>query len=494
MSLSVKFNGVELNQYIDVLQGFTPFSGPDWSPEVLSDAGIRRGTDFSYTTYKQRTIPMPFTVLEGLGDKLDALQRVLNVEEPQELIFENAPDRVFYAVPMNDLNFDDYECFGEGEITWLIPDGFAHSITETTFEAEENDDGILEATIINNGTESVPISYEITHNHENGYIGIVSEHGVMQYGCIDEVDTEEREKSQTLTNYKTGTAISAGMTTGGIVTEPAKIPVNGTFKTVTVAGHDCLALNNVGSGSYWHGAAKRLTIPADSNGEVGAVNFKVQARVWYETGQVSQTGLLELVVGDEDGNLLCDIHFAKSNTANNTATCIYKLQGMGDANNDVCKTSFEPNYKNPLNVDGGIIYIEKKGELFTFYTGVKKYSVRAPKLAEKKALTVTVFLGQYGTRGAGNLITRMYFRELSFRSDSVSYTYDIPNRYQEGDVLTIDGETTKTYVNGVPSLGDEVKGTKPFKAPPGETKVQFYYSDFCDPPPTIKARIREAYL
>jgi hypothetical protein len=37
-------------------------------------------------------------------------------------------------------------------------------------------------------------------------------------------------------------------------------------------------------------------------------------------------------------------------------------------------------------------------------------------------------------------------------------------------------------------------GTKYFKAPPGETKVQFYFSDFSVPAPTIEARIREAWL
>ena len=491
MGLSVKFNGVELNQYISVLNGFTPFVGADWDVSTSTE-GSKRGAEFEYTTYKYKLIDMPFEISGNLAEKYDKLCSALNVDEPKELIFESVPDRVYYAVPVGDFDLEQISTFGSGTITWLVPDGLAHSTTEKTFEASANSDGVLEATVVNNGTVSVPVSYEITHNHENGYIGIVSEHGVMQYGCVDEVDKEVRQKSEILVNYKTGSEISSGMTSGEIVTEPSRIPTNGTFKTVTVNGHNCLALDNVGSGSYWHGASKTITIPADSDGDVGAANFRVQARVWFETGKIPQTGLIELVVGDEDGNLLCDIHLVKSNTANNNATCIYKLQGMGDANNDVCKTVFEPNYKSPMNGDGGIIRIDKKGELFTFYTGVKQFSVRAPKLAEKKALTVTVFLGQYGTRGASNLIAQMYFRELSFRSDSVNYTYDIINRYQAGDVVTIDGESGKIYTNGIPSLDDEMIGTKYFNAPPGETKVQFYYSDFCDQAPTITAKIREA--
>ena len=88
----------------------------------------------------------------------------------------------------------------------------------------------------------------------------------------------------------------------------------------------------------------------------------------------------------------------------------------------------------------------------------------------------------------------MAFGKMSFRKDNVQYRVDIPNRYAEGDVITIDGETTKMYVNGVPALGDEVKGSKHFHVPPGESKIQFYFSEFCDPKPDVTVRIREAYL
>ena len=71
---------------------------------------------------------------------------------------------------------------------------------------------------------------------------------------------------------------------------------------------------------------------------------------------------------------------------------------------------------------------------------------------------------------------------------------DVPNRYAAGDVVTIDGETTKVYRNGMNITGDEITGSCYFLAPPGSTEVEFYFSDFCDPPPVIEASIREAYL
>lgn len=88
----------------------------------------------------------------------------------------------------------------------------------------------------------------------------------------------------------------------------------------------------------------------------------------------------------------------------------------------------------------------------------------------------------------------MYFRDTFFRKDNVTYLYDIPNRYRAGSKVSIEGSAAKVYVDGIPSLDDEVLGSKYFKVPPGETKVRFYYSSFSSPAPTITARIREAYI
>ena len=483
MSLSVKFNGVELNQYIDVTQGFTPLIGANWSPELNTDAGLLRGADFQYTTHKEKVIPMPFQMRYGLEEKYDELERILNVDEPKPLIFGNMLNKTFYAIPSGPLDFEEIVFLGNGEINWIIPDGLAHSAVEKTFPAAINNDGIMEAAIVNNGTAEVPISYEITHNHENGYIGIVSEYGAMQYGYVDELDKEIRAKSQVLVNYKTAADYDA-MTNGqGILTD--NFPKNGTFKTVSLAGKQWLALDNVGSGSSWHGASKMVTIPNDSSGNAGASSFLAQTKVYYATGRVDQTGLLQFVVGDENGQLLASIHIFKATYANNTATAVLRV-----GSNEFKRISYTPTDQNITSRDKGQMFIKKTGELFQFYFGGTVYPIRVPELATKKGLTLTIFLGQIGTYT--NLLTRMYFDYLIFQKNNVNYWYDIPNRYRNGSVLYIDGETTKAFLDGVKT--EEITGSNYFLAPPGETKVQFYYSDFSTPPPTIEARIREAYL
>lgn len=483
MSLSVKFNGVELANYISVLKGFTPFDSPSWKPQ-LNSLGTKNGADFETTYYKEKQIDMPFDI-DIDQTKIDDLKRVLNVDEPKMLIFGNYSDRFFYAIPSGSLDFDEMKVYGTGTITWIVPDGVAHSTSEKTFNAALNENGEMEMIINNDGTAPAVISYDITHNHENGFVGIVSEYGAMQYGKIEEVDTETLQKSQELFRYRNPTQFGA-MTDGqGILTE--NFPKNGTWGSVEAEGKTWLAMSSSGSGSTWHGASKMVTIPQDSEGGSYAQNFYAQTKVWFETGRTNQVGLMEFVIGDENGQHLASIHLLKAAETVNDAYAIFQVQLKEKG-----RIKFTPSNRGVTTKDKGQLYIMKSGELFEFYFGGGKYSYRVPEAASKKAKTVTIFIGAYGS--GKEQITRMYFDYLFFRKDNISYVHDIPNRYPAGSVMHIDGDTGKMYLDGVDFTSDEIIGTKYFKAPPGETKVQFIYSSFSNPAPTIKAYIREAWL
>lgn len=444
------------------------------------------GVELVYSRREEKRISFDYIIDNHLAKDLSDFRRktagILNSKVKKELIFSDEPALYYDAILDGEQSLEEEFLSSSGTLTFLVPDGLAHSKVEKTFSAVSTN-GILEATIVNNGTEAVPIDYTIKHNHENGYIGIVSEHGVIQLGSADEVDKETLQKSQVLVNYRKAADYNA-MTNGqGVLTE--NFPKNGTWATF----YDYLALGNAGSGSNWHGASKMLTLPADSNGEVGAANFRAETQIWYETGRVPETGLLEFVLGDENGQHLASIHIVKSSTNKNQASAIMLIQLQ-----EMKRIIYEPNYKSVTIQNRGQMYIQKSGELFDFYFGGKNYQFRIPALAAKKAKTITVFLGQFGSRGTGTLVTRMYFGYLTFRKDNVSYLRDIPNRYAGGSTVFVDGSASKVYVNGILSMDDERVGSKYFEAPPGETKVQFYYSGFSTPPPTITAKIREAYL
>lgn len=448
----------------------------------------KNGAELSYSTYGPKTISLEYKIRNGTAEGISEFRRkmggILNSEEEKRLIFSDEPNLYYDAVPDGGGILNEEHIVSEGTLTFLVPDGLAHSTTEKTFEASANSDGVLEATVVNNGTVSVPVSYEITHNHENGFIGIVSEYGILQYGSSDEADDEAREKSETLLKYTKPSDYNA-MTEGkGILASNDTFPMTG---KLTGYEDGWLRMQSSGSGSSWHGAARQVTLPADSSGNSGAVNFKLDANILFQTSKATEMGLLELVVGDENGEHLASIHIVKSSKSDSMCSAIFQVQAVEKG-----RVKYEPNASSATSSKNGLVSISKSGELFEFVFGGKTYPFRVPEAAKKKGLSITIFIGQYGSDV--NPVRNMAFGKMSFRKDNVQYRVDIPNRYADGDVITIDGETTKMYVNGVIALGDEVKGSTHFHVPPGESKIQFYFSGFCDPAPDVTVRIREAYL
>lgn len=88
----------------------------------------------------------------------------------------------------------------------------------------------------------------------------------------------------------------------------------------------------------------------------------------------------------------------------------------------------------------------------------------------------------------------MYLREFRFQKNYVEKWRDVPNRYPNGSTVTIDGKEGKIYTDGVLRMDDEIKGAQYFLAPPGQSKVQIYHSNFSVPEPDVTAEIREAWI
>lgn len=452
--------------------------------------GNSDGTEFQYKRNIPRVITVAFALKsdtpEEFREKFNKLNQILNQEEAR-LVFYDEPDKYFVGTKSTVDEVSEGQLSVTGKFDIYCADPYKYSVVEKTFPAAVNQDGVLEAVIVNNGTRAVPVSYTIEHKHENGYIGIVSQHGVIQLGYADEVDGEIKHKSEMLINHKTPQEMSVMANNQGILTE--KIPMNGSFKIGPVGNNYWLALDNVGMGSGWHGAAKTQVLPVDSKGESGANNFCAQAKVWFETGNSKQIGLLEFVIGDTNGRHLASIHIWKGYTNSNTAAAAFQIAGVQKK-----KVDFVPDNTSKLTSSNGQIYIKKNKDLFEFYFNGQSYSFRVPELTNVQAKSVTIFLGQIGNQGSSNLVSKMYFSNFWIRKEGVSYWHDIPNRYNEGSIVFVDGNTGTVYVDGIISMGDEIIGSRYFCVPPGKTTIKYYYSDFSTPAPIITAKIREAYI
>ena len=489
MTLSVKFNDIELGKYIEVLQGFTPFVGADWNPSFVK-AEKQNGSDFAYTSYENKQIVMPFTIEGNLEEKYDALQKALKVDEPKKLVFGNVPNKCFYAIPSGTLEFsEETEFLGEGTITWLIPDGVAYSTAEFDFYGVQQN-GYQTITIQNNGTEWADVDYEITHQHENGFIGLVSQYGVIQLGKQEEADGENYEASEELFN-----GYGLFQDDHGTSYQNPENTTQGTLEVRNVAGYNVMALKGgQATSGYWNGGMKTLTIPVDSEGRRGAKNFYCYTQHWFETGLMGQTGAQTIAFLTGDNKVICAMSINKSDSVGNTA----RVEWFAPGNTLIRREEFQPTaYEgNPFNLKMGCHndFLKEGEKLRIFWYG--SYMERnIPEIKDMECEKIQIWIGQWGDRNLTNqYVTHNYLKSIRFRKDNVDKYKDVPNRYRAGDVVSIDGESTKVYVNGMPAKGDEINGSNYPKVPPGTTEVQFCYSSFSSPPPQIKAKIREVYL
>ena len=488
--LKATYGGVEIPVKITRLdRNLTP----SITNNTRSIENINAG-EFLYSTYSPKQIVMEFQITNSTARELSEFRRrmaeILYSDEPKRLIFSDEPSIYYDAIVDGEPVLGEDDMYSSGTITWLIPDGVAYSVGEFEFNGVQQD-GYQTITIQNNGTEWADVDYEITHQHENGFIGLVSQYGVIQLGKQEEADGENYEASEELFN-----GYGLFQDDHGTSYQNPENTTQGTLEVKNVAGYNVMALKGgQATSGYWNGGMRTLTIPVDSEGRRGAKNFYCYTQHWFETGLMGQTGAQTIAFLTGKNEVICSMSINKSDTVGNTA----HVDWFAPQNKKIKTLDFQPTaYEdNPFNLKmgGGHNDFLKEGDKLRIFWYGKYYHFTIPEIKDMECEKIQVWIGQWGDRNLSNqYVTRNYLKSIWFRKDNVEKYRDVPNRYRAGDVVSIDGESTKVYVNGMVAKGDEITGTDYFKVPPGTTEVQFCYSSFSSPPPQIKAKIREVYL
>lgn len=495
----VYFDGKELTQFITVTSDFHLWQGADFDPQLLENE-ILSGSEFNYTRFNAKTIPVPFYNASGTFQEYNQLMAILNVAEPKELRFSSLPNITFQAIPSGNIDYDKLtRRNGKGTINFIIADGLAHSKTTRTFEFSKNEQGTLEAEIINEGSEEVAVSYEIKLKKESGFVGIVSEYGAMQFGKYDESDGYMDRKNVTVVSNQKGDF--ANWTDGTKNYENTnKIITTQMTADTSYGGRLGLLPNSFTtsgtSGAYQYGAVKEYTLSNPIS------QWYIWARAWFETGFMGQTGAWCLTVLDESNHLIAGMAIEKDDTVGNTANVRF-LMGDGSGGSRTVKTiSFTPSYwlpPNPYGTQGrdknsNMFDLVKEKDRVQFFWYGGYYPFYDSRLANVKAKKIQFFVGQYAGRNTTDRkVTHHYLNDFTFQELHVDYWKDVPNRYSSGSVINIDGEKGQIKVNNQIRLDDEVLGTTYFKVPPGKTKVQLILSSFAEIT-SATATIQEVYI
>lgn len=413
-----------------------------------------------------------------------------------EVVFADEPDKYFIGTKSEIENPEPGSNITTGEFKIYCTDPFKYSTTEKTFQMDSTGTIMVE----NTGSVPVPIRYEITHNHENGYVGIASEHGAMEFGKREEADGVTYQQMEHLLSISD--FVSAPNDT---TSKDAMHPLYGTKGTLTTkswAGRTYLTLGTVGTlvGAA-NGGMRTLTIPADSNGQSGCLNWYLYGHLIMWANVMGQTGEMSISVLTSDNKLIAGLNWNKTDMSGNTAYYDFVVYNPSGTDNDAMKGrvlksfAYQTDHRHELNPwygDWGHVDLKKEGAKITYFYWGQYHTFNIPEIANLQAAKIQVSCKAW--RASNKTLYIHGFNTLNFYKCNVNKWRDVPNRYWQGSKLEIDGNTGQFLVAGMPKPQDEILGSKWFKAEPGETEVKLYFSSFCSPKPTVVARIREAWL
>lgn len=365
------------------------------------------------------------------------------------------------------------------EMSFYCADPYLESDVTTTVTASVVD-GKLTAHVVNDGSGEVYPTYRITHGAENGYLGIVHPGGAFEMGNREEADKTPYTKSERLL---TGFAGFSSYT--GANPQDNRITLNG---SLTLDADGWLSVNNKGSGSQWHGGCYRATLPADSNGDVGAKNFYCWWESKFEAGLMGQTGLQQVLLTDENNALIAGFGMYKTDTVGNAAHVIKWIPGGELEDIQLTPSCYT---ENPFH-DRGYEDLLKEGSKIRFYYYGGYQTIDLPALKDKKVTYIYVVIGDWkaSTRYISINKTGRFFAN----KNNVAAYKDIPNRYGVGSEVVINVATDSIMVNGLPRNDELVTGSVFSPLPPGETDVEFYPSSWCSANPTVAVEFKKRWF
>lgn len=448
------------------------------------------GTIWKEKYLKPRTITVKYQINASSNKEFRDAYNKMNLllsGEQVKIYFNDETDKYFIGTKTSNDEVEGGTNYVIGEIEIYCSDPRKYSTTEKEFTAT---DGVL--NIVNEGTVPVSIDYEIQATSETGYIGIVSTEGVMQYGKIEELDSETYQQSEHLVNIN-NFYHCADDTNGTDVMHP-QYGSNGTLFEHTWFNQKFIGFGTVGTkkGSA-SGGLRTLVIPADSNGDSsGSKNFYCYFHLLFYAGLMGQTGEMCINFLTADNKLICGCNWYKTDTVGNTGH--YEFWANGKMLRNFSYTTSHLHTQNPWYWNWGHCDVLKEGGNIRFFYWGGYYNYYIPEIANMKCAKIQIAFKQWGNRGGNQLMSMMGFDVINFTKNNVSKWRDIPNRYPNGTKITIDGKSSHVYVNGMSRPQDEVLGTKYFKAPVGTTEIKTTCSSWSKSKPIVKARIREAWL
>lgn len=492
----MKFNGVDMSRFFRITN-VTRDVGNSRKAKTID--APKYGENLQDLSVSSKEITVSFTMIyddpESIERAKHELAGVLDVSTPKKLEFADEPDKYYLGLPINDISMNlDTRWFQRGKITFLIPDGVAHSTTYKTFQDVTADQSRYKLKVVNNGTVPAHPIITVRNNAENGYVGVLNTSGVFEVGDTEENPIKIGEKTENIYDFRKG-KMNAGVSQAAknqAILQDGSNNQNGTPAIVNWNDKSWVMLGNKGAGGS-PGVGLTWDIPADSSGVQGSLYDYIYWFQIFWAGRVNQRGIIKVFVSDTDGNFLYGAETYKS--SNGTRTAYNFLVGTGVKNKyQIIKSwSFEAthlNTQNPFNPGRGHSDIVRDDDMLTIFWWGTYNKVQVPYLKGKRSAKLHVYLG--GQQGY-DLVTRMYLTDLFYQKRKVPQ-YKNPNRYQAGSEIVINSENDTVQIDGMNKLSDVVHSSRFLEIPPGESELEIYSSSWSSNVPSVKVEFEERWL
>ncbi|MGR3742110.1 distal tail protein Dit [Companilactobacillus sp. DQM5] len=484
MAFKVFFNGYDLSKYLNVVWGF--------SRDIISDrtntvqkVGNNSGSILLDSTIESKTIKMPFIMLNKNLDTIDKLAKILNVSEEKELVFEDQTDRIFFAIPTGSIDFDELRNSGKGTINWLVTDSHSHAAQSTKVDNFSNSSSPTNTVkFFNNGTDKTPIKVSAEMLSDNGFLGLTLGNRFYQIGNPQEVDgtyfdnSEELVKGDPMPTSNQGEINKPNFEV--IPPEQGNLKLGGTIGTNQWKQ---LFADGFGDDSYEgpHGPSITFKLPADSSKKEGSKDFEFRWHSAFRPTNLNQLGEMTATIHDESGRALASMAFNNLTTLTTDTTVRFDINGKSYFNQVI------PNMPKGFEGHAKII---KSGNQFTFaWFNLKPMTFICNELAESKAYYVSFSFLKWKDYSP---IEIMGIINWNFRKNFTDFN-NIPNFFQNGDVLTLDSESNQLKINELTDWDRVDIGSQPLLADVGENELKIINSDWAKIP-KVSVEFRERWL
>ena len=515
----------------DLLPGFLTesVSGREGYSKEISETSIgkRYGATYDYAQGETRDLKIKFSIATeqsnytALCDKLKSiLMNTYQSDYPQlGLIFTDDPSCYYLgttsSIEISQLNTagSDYTS-AKGTITFHCSDPYKHATVPkaVTVTTTESNDHVIEMTLENKGNVPTPVSIETTFASETGYIGFSLCNTYYQVGNPQEQDQETRQKSvQVFDNHMNeqhdwvlndgavfppqhgsdGTAGIGWADANGscqFIWDQGVIDSNGLKEGfVTPTGY--------GSGSFWHGIAMTKTLPA-IEGQY-PYNWSCQWRfdfnedtTWDKRHWNGQgVGHNSMTFSDANGAVICSIGFEDTTDASINSNMFITIGNKRVFDERFKGTAYYVSITKNMKRDAGsVVCVDKYGSYINIRFRDVNVTYALSNLNQLRKIT------WYGAALKSYLpMANNNFRAMNFTMHNVNYVVDVPNYFQRGYTLYIDGENDKNYVNGALNWDRVDVASRPLMLLPGKHTLRIAVSSFATTLPTVKATYRERW-